>query len=1688
MQGTSVVIKKCPSPHVCYNSFIIQFTMSNSRLPALRHDPEWKPWFQQTSQALPEPPRAEVVGVQFGVCSSEYIARTSAVEIKESSVPKAGTVQMNGINDPRLGTTKRSMLCGRCGCDYKQCVAGHRGHTKLALPVPNGEFIKQVQVILTCVCYVCNRLLLPPDHPSLPVIARIKSPKARRMALYKKCSQRRVCESEALTKQESRIRARMKRTRCTREEAEEFIRNKTDGGQLLERPDLDNLDVTDVMGSVHGCGAVQPSWDTEDGLYVRPVFRLTTAQHQAYLRDPQAFAKNVPQISVRDIVEILENVPREVWPLFGLDGVNARPVDLMWQNFIIPPMTIRPTKIGRKNKYRNMEEDDLTKRLKDIQRTNNELRAALQKHGKPEDWLWSRYAWTKATRPDGKRRKELVFDTWQDAFTPLKLPPSTSKQLQDHYNGKGVLALYLKLYRCIVGYQDKTLTGNSVSQYAQEPSSISCRLRGGQKSNRIRKDCLGARMDFTGRTVIGPNNKNHIRDVTLPHMFVTKMTFPERVTMFNVHRLTSACRRGTKAYPGARFLLREVPRDVMINLDTHDRFQLELKVGEIVERHLGSQDMCLANRQPSLHKYSILGHRIRVNPDPTVLSMMMHLAVTTPYNADYDGDEMNSMIVQTILAQVEAKWLMLVDMNLMKDGRPLVGMVQNVVIEAYILTDDETRVPYRIAESMLNQHQQWRKYRWTELPDREEVTGHEIFSCILPQTMWLRKAGVVIEQGQLQPGGQLTKKAFNGHRGIIHQLILDHGGPFASNWITGTYDMLEFFGEMYNGFTVAVDDCWVPRHVLRTAELRDRVNQWFGQHVPHDHDINGGSIASQITESNVCRVLDVMRDVQSRRAQAYLDATHKDRRNGFADMTRSGAKGNETNQTQVSAMMGNQFNHKSKRFHRVTPHFVGPEDDQAVGHGMVHSCFAHGTMPVETFHHIAAARAGLVSVAVKTRQVGTLQRRLGKALEDLVSDIHQRVVNSVGDVIQICYGSDGFDPNALEQVSIPCLEGRPNTEDRVHTLSATLMDVLSTNQDRERLAVVFAPFDTNRLVLQIGKQEPRATQRFCDMATIRRWRKSLWDQLLTYGVRDTLKLELYVWDTLSPQRLHGWATEARLRRLFTEIVSRCVRAMVPAGEMVGQSASQNISEPVTQKTLKQFHYTGSESSLASGVPRLEEIIDAKPHTSTPSQHIYFDPPLSADEAKVWCDQIIERRLEQLVHHMEWNPTHEDICLRTPDLPDTIHTFECLEEHDEFEEDTPCHLLWLVLDRTSAVNSLTGDMVERCTTQTRWPQHGLRWAFGPNWIALRFWPGHPEVSVWANKCSVRGNEMGMIFGLVEQMLLRCRVVGVSGIHDFAVSSVSSPHLDSVTGQVTWKPEVVVLTRGSNLHRVLQLDGVDITRTRTNDIHEMARVFGIVTGQWSIEHETADVIAASGASVAARHVKLMALRMTSRGVIVANRGVGIRQRGTSVIRNASLEKCLTTFKMAALHGSYDPCKGMTECILVNRKLQGGTGIVRVDRVPYEPSPEVQEHNWRVFYRRKSHIPPAPDAWLDMLRTPTAKPILAQHNMTTRPHAWSVMRHTQQEYPYDWNMLAPLPVNDEEPLPPSDENDVSTHVVVATDEETPQPSTTPSAWNFTFVQSERSVFQYFHIRPEPTQVVDCGWNFAMSATSEFVYFYDE
>jgi DNA-directed RNA polymerase subunit A' len=863
--------------------------------------------------------------------------------------------------------------------------------------------------------------------------------------------------------------------------------------------------------------------------------------------------------------ERLERISNEDLELFGFNPVVARPEWMILQVLPVPPVYVRPS-ITLESGIRS--EDDLTHKLVDIIRINQRLKENME------------------------------------AGAPTLIIQDLSELLQYH----------------VTTYFNNEASGIPPARHrsGRALKTLSQRLKG--KEGRFRSNLSGKRVDFSARTVISPDPNLDISEVGVPLEVAIRLSMPEKVTAWNIEEMRNFVINGPEKYPGALYIVRPDGKRIRLEFVT-DRSKIAEGIEPmfVVERHLKNGDIAIFNRQPSLHRMSIMAHYVKVLPHKT---FRLHLTVCPPYNADFDGDEMNLHIPQSEEAQTEARLLMQVQDQILSPrfGGPIVGAKTDFITAAYLLTRKSTLLTREeVCKMMLAAGYDG------PLPEPETKrpdslwTGKQIVSLFIPKDLnYAFKAAtcmacakcdredcehdayVVIKDGVLKTG-VMDRAAIGAEQSesLLHRIIKDYGSARGREFLNHLCRLLTMFMTL-RGFTYSYDEMELPQPAQRKisqiiADSESAINRLIKQYQEKTLARLPGQTLADSFEIYVMNELAEARDKAGRTAENAFGNN-----NSGLIMTKTGARGSSLNIGQMTAVVGQQ-SVRGKRImrgylERALPHFK-LRDASPTARGFVDASYRLGLDPTEFFFHSMGGREGLVDTAVRTQQSGYMQRRLINALEHLRIEYDGTVRNSTGDIIQFRYGEDGVDP---------------------------------AKSDHGKAVNVARIAEQIRIMVEKGKAAPK--------------------EFIKEAVDETK-------EKLTPMLVDELRSEMGKEELTRKGVEKAVeltqenykKALVEPGEAVGIVAAQSIGEPGTQMTLRTFHYAGvREQNVTLGLPRLIEIVDARRMPSTPIMTIFLDKEHGASKNKATevAREIISTTLQDISKAMYVAPELEEVVVQT----------------------------------------------------------------------------------------------------------------------------------------------------------------------------------------------------------------------------------------------------------------------------------------------------------------------------------------------------------------------------------------------------------------------------------------------------------
>ena len=685
-----------------------------------------------------------------------------------------------------------------------------------------------------------------------------------------------------------------------------------------------------------------------------------TKKYPTKLEKPTTFVENERRVTPIEIISRFEKLTDDEVELLGMNPRYARPEWMVVSILPVPPVTTRPS-ITLETGERS--EDDLTHKLGDVVRINQRLFENINA-GAPEvivEDLWDLL--------------QYHITTYFDNET-AQVPPAR------HRSGQPL----------------KTLTERIKS-----------------KEGRFRHNLVGKRVNFAARTVISPDPKIDFNEVGVPYVVAVELTIPERVTEWNIKWVKKFVENGPINYPGANYVILPDGKKKKITDDSKAQILEEIKPGYVVERHIIDGDVCVFNRQPSLHRMSIMCHKVKVMPGR---SFRLNPNVCTPYNADFDGDEMNLHIPQTEESRAEAEILMQVQSHIItpKNGLNVVGTLLDAVTGNYILTKE---LSFKREEAIQLLYNIGIK-DFSKLKGKI-VNGKDIFSALFPNDFDFignskDDKEVVIKNGKLTEGF-IDKATIGEDNGTLIRAVYKKYGEDVGLKIMGSIFKLGVEVLLKIGFTTGIKDTDLSEDILKKNKEKvdstfEEINNLIKQYKNDGLVALPGMTLDQTLENMILQLLNKLRDkIGEMVYEGVLDE------NSTVLMARSGAQGNFLNLAQMAALVGQQALNGSRinvGYKNRTLSLFEKGSLDAGTRGFIKNSYRSGINPSEYFFHAMTGRDSLMDTALRTPKSGYLYRRLANALQDIRVEYDGTVRDANKRIIQFLYGDDGLDVSKTE--------------------------------------------------------------------------------------------------------------------------------------------------------------------------------------------------------------------------------------------------------------------------------------------------------------------------------------------------------------------------------------------------------------------------------------------------------------------------------------------------------------------------------------------------------------------------------------------------------------------------------------------------------------------------------------------------
>lgn len=1522
----------------------------------------------------------QIIRFRVGWMDPEELKRLSVREITDPGLYEKGVPKNDGLYSLYMGPISHDYKCSTCNGDVDNCQ-GHFGHANLPIPLYHPGAMNECFYLLQSTCS-CGRSLIQPDHPKYKELINIRDPRERLSKVSKIASKIEYCggppsSSEDLNlakgakstdrsnsigcharqpiwaihkteilcgQREFKIVKERKSKKATTakksssstkkggrnrnrkckdsDDEDDSDANADDSNEDLSDVDVDDaddqegddvdVDDVDVDDDQEGDDAdidadADCDVDADDATLIKDPYEAigvddepqiveveeSTVRSRLTAEQQEKEKNNITRILIKrkgtglryaftsaHAKQRFKRISDADCKLLGFDReAGACPENMLVSVLPISPPATRISAIGGDTRSRS--ESDLTKHL-----------AIILK--------------------DARSLKEIIAELKPDV---------------DYLLNRGVLDGLAKLQKSYFNYISSDVPGVTKAKIFGTGSVLkSLTHKWNGKRGRARGELTNKRGDHNGRSTISPSGNKDSNRVGIGKVMAKKLTVTETVTHQNIDGLRQAVVRGPDVYPGALTIIKK--NGEMLDLRyVKNRRAMDLQIGMKVERHLINGDVVLIGRQPSLHKMSLMAQLVYIHDGYTI---ELHLANCTPYNADFDGDEMNMYVPQTEQARAEALHLMMTNSQITDpQDKACMGLGQDGLVSCHLITSCDI---FHTREQVLNFVASMDYWNGFELPNaglskpavllpkrgQSLWTGKQCASFTLPinqdpkqiQSVNYSRAvnsledilndkAILICSSQILLG-RLNKSIMGPSRGgLVQNICHDFGHEICGQFIS---DASRFFNNWisYYGFSISVADC--PRDHHKQVEHVTQNSIEYLKKFSHEN--------AAIEEAVIRQNLDSHRNAVSNLAMVKIPG--KDNR--YLQIIESGAKGSIANFCQTNVQLGQQYvedNRIEQPYNgRSLPHFFDG-DKSPCARGYVAESFMKGLKPTSTYWHAMGGREGLVKTATTTASIGRLNRIKMRAMEDVVYEL-DGTLRDGKQIVGFSYGGNNFSPCWVETQYYPC-----DSLDLDKMMDTLLLDdeeeFLQLVKDVKLMRQIKLSFDDRKIDSSV--KSPVAFERI-----LKGVNNSSSGVIVDpkYVVQQVAKmLEYCRKQTRNPQGLFTFEALARYylcsknivvnyqldKRAFDRVIimvkQKFHKALIQAGERVGGIAGQSIGEPCQQMTLNSFHSAGiGGQTLTACLPKMIEIVLASRKTNKVKNSSMFLPLDSNHQ-----DRESAKRIVKLIKPVALNKlVMEKECqvLWDPSLVNTL-----IIEDKEMIQDAlifipreqllklGCLAIRLVLDKTKCLNhglEITDIVAKLKRTLAR--EH--LWIYSntnaDKWvILLRLMNENKDYVKFSKRKTNKRSIIHKLASLdpasvnvaaiasekinkrdathrIKKMLLSTIVVGIKNIVSCNIFEDDRIEYDPATLKRVVKKELFLRTRGTNLSEVMSIPGLDHSRITTNNILEIERVAGIEGTNDAIIQIVKDLFNQNGSYVNEAHFYTLAAMLTKQGIVI------------------------------------------------------------------------------------------------------------------------------------------------------------------------------------------------------------------------------
>lgn len=1206
------------------------------------------------------------------------------------------------------------------------------------------------------------------------------------------------------------------------------------------------------------------------------------------------------------VYEILKKIDNESYKLMGFDPNKSRPED-----FVLSRFPVSPTCIRNSNEEKGLIIDDqLTKNLAEIVKYNNLI---LDQNSNNQEYIKSYIKFLQCFTG-------LYYD-WSNKYIPLSMAP-------------------------IIESEDKSICGRIIG-------------RREHKEGRIRGNIMGKRTDWTSRTVITGDSCMRPNEIGCPVYIAKRLTYPEIVTESNIEILNEMVKNGYDKYPGATSI---IPKGKKNTLDLrYIKNDYVLKVGDIVERHLIDGDIVWFNRQPSLHKYSTMAHHVKIIDDNKFMSFRLNIGVTSPYGADFDGDEMNLIVPRSIHTKIELDKLMNVKHNFIsaQHNNPLIGCKLDAIVGPFLITNKDFKISGHCVMNILNNLSEPVDKKFN-VDINKYYNGKELFSFIIPKNINIKNKDIEIINGELKSG--FLNKAYVGDgqaNSLIKYVFYIYGENEAIKFMTNLMRISNSFN-MWYGFTTCLKD------INQTKEQKDKFKYLIDSLIVKAN-LETTEVENDPTISNIEVYEDIMKQmlttIRTNIGNQFLTSIKGLTDNNLNNISMSNSGGSKVNPDNIArnTVLEGQLVIDGGRFpfvdgRRVLPYFNRdsnmPSDRGFNTHG-----FLDGLRWSEYIFNAMVGRKAKSEEKTKTADSGAVSRKMAIILEDYVTSYDSTVRNVNDELIQIVYGDNNVSAERQQYYSANMLKMKDEEIKKNYLYkNENYIKKLIDLRDKIRISIIgayinkmpsdfptklFVPFNDvnlNNMILKYASNQKTDI----DEKYIENKIKELLNHEnlpMVCAHKDSVKLKdekimkkvfkFYLMDKLAPKKIieDYKINKTNFDKIVESLKLDIKKNMACAGESVGILSAYSISERITQAGLDAKHHAGMGGGF--GLPDVKQLLDISENLHHPNMTIILNKEVRDKED---IANLINNKIKQI--------TFKDLHNNIEIVYDPNKRFEKEDEimnnlnNDESKD--PLKINWLfrifINKERLLLNSLNlmdicmkideflrnrNIQLKRSKINKTLIQKILNYEILTN-------NENNDKPVIHLRLQLREIDINTLNNIISNILDSLIISGIPDIENSNVVKKNNRFIIDENGNMKNEPEYTILTTGYNNLDIRFIKNIDLTQTICNSGYEIYNLYGIEALRAYILEVLIDFI---GKQSNYNHMTVLVDYICHYAKPSGVNFHGMMKTTASIISEASLQQPMTVIQDAAAFGKSDKIKGVSSKIMLGQCVSHGSCVCQI-----------------------------------------------------------------------------------------------------------------------------------------------------------------